>query len=609
MLVENYKVRKISFVFLFAGVILFVVSIALDSPAMRITWPPYNPIPELPLIFWSALFLTLVGLSLYFLCESRRDDWIHLVVGILVVLLFYGYLPISQGTLRYMDSWYHSMTANYVVQNGNLNVFDVGYHNWPGFYLWYASLRMITGLDFPMLGRFVPTIMNVVFFIWLFLFYRRLSLGNGTTALLGLITFIVANDRFVFHVAPIGFTYAMLAVFIYLIFLRCSDRRLWVISQVFLFAIIISHALSVLWVFSTILILLLIINWLLNTRSLLMYRLRTTLIFGVCVWISWFIYWVAEYWWRYGIGNFSEAIGRILGGGSPLEYTPSYWRFGVNPPLEAQFSTLTILATVLFLALLGTFKLFSDHDLIKLRKNGKKLQVAFNFRKQKLNKKSLPFLTLLALLAGVFASGFIPFLLSPGILAERLLLFFWFPVSFFACSYVVTLQNKTLRRICILGLIWLLLPSFVTIRWAEFHFVTHQWETSAFEFSASRTTPGPLVLTDQETGFILRYFSPNSTVISDYSRAWFGGWHSKYGLLKEVIPVIYIFIGNASPTSYRWTYFIRSERQESRLGLIYDYSPTLLKKADAFLDNTPPISHVYDNGHVRIFFQALNIGS
>ena len=600
---RNEKYKKTSFVFLFVGGMILLVSMAIDGITMRIQRPPYSSIPELPLIFWSAFLLTVVGVSLYFLCQSRRNDWVHLFVGILVVLLFYGYLPISQGTLRYMDSWYHSMTANYIVQDGSLNGLDVGYHSWPGFFLWYASLRMITGLDFPLLGKFTATIINVVFFVWLFLFYRKLSARSGVTALLALVTFAVTNDRFVSHIAPISFAYAMLVAFLYGGFLECNDRRLWAICQVFLFVAVISHPLSVTWVFLAMVILFLIVNWLGDSRLLRMYRLSTSLVLGVVFWISWSTYWVAEYWWRFAGANFREVIERSLAYEVPVSYQLSYWRWSPNPPLEIQFWTVTVQVAVLCLALLSVLKISRYYGLFELRRKGLKIGVALNLGKHKLHGESLPFLILLALLAGVLTGGLIPFFVSPGILAERLLLFFWAPISFFACRYILGLPNRTLRRLLIVGIILSLIPSFLMIHWPEFHFVTHEWETKTFEFSASYAISGSTVLTDQETGFMLRYFCGNLEILSDYSRAW-TVWHSRYGLLARAPPIIDIFIGRTSPLSSTWMYFLRSERQESRVALIYGFASTELEKVDAFLNNSPVTNKIYGNGHAMIFYRC-----
>lgn len=545
---------------------------------------PYKIVPEFPLFIWLALTFVVVGLLLILTRRKRQSDAFIVLAIILTIIVFYGSLPVSETNLTYYDSWLHSSTAKTIVTHGHFRFEYGAYHSWPSFFLWFAALNIVTGIDFPLLGKFLPSILNCLAFVWIFLLYRRLGLKNRA-ALVAIVAFILANDRVYANTCPSNFVFALYGSVIYLMFLELESgaKRRYFVTFFLLFATIVSaHPLIPSYVlFPAIMF---IAMALLFRQKVICNSVSNKFYAGATLWCFWSLFMIAPFWWENIALSLRTFISRATTLENPVNRALSYWKYG-NPPPGIQGAQLFIIGIALALSLFG----FAGY-IRELYSRIKTKNITGNLW--------LPPFTLFSLVFGCMLASALPFFLLGGsILTDKVLLFIWIPASFFI-GYLFTKFKRNQRKVCSIVLIMLLIPAFAVFHWNEFWLSVHDWEINSFSFM-SKNIPSATIVTDSGSTAILQYFCPNSSFVTD-------GLPEKPGL---ALPA---FLGNVSPTSIKsryeptlikWEYFLRSAKQMVRLNLYFGVHKETLHQLDASLTNSCSINRVYDNEFVQIYYR------
>lgn len=370
-----------------------------DGVEIPIQLPPFRIMPDLPLLIWIALAFLVLGLVVLFSTDTDIGEYYSLAIAVLVIVLFYGVLPISESLLRWPDSWLHASYSEYIIQNAHLSPSEIGYHSWPGFYLWFAQLQIVTGVDILVLAKIAHLFPNILLTIALFKLYGRFGLGNGKAALLGVITFIVANDRIYYHICPQNFSLALLATFLYAALAGHRRRFFWLISLALFLGVIMTHPFTPLFIISP-LVFLWIGSRVFSVPRQSASRYFNVVIVGICAWVGWLLYNADLMWWYFGITSII-GLGRIRAGEALVSFSPEYWRWA-SPPFEVALLRVVVLVIVLLMALVGWLVYIRKTRLISL---GKHLKI-----RRHVEERAWPLFASTSLLLGILAIGALPFL-------------------------------------------------------------------------------------------------------------------------------------------------------------------------------------------------------
>ncbi len=120
----------------------------------------------LPIVF--AYVLIIVGFALSISAPLVGTRWpLLFLVGL--VLLLHATPAISYETLRYSWAWKHIGVIDYIMRTGHTDPsarFLSAYHNWPGFFAFFAAIGGLLKLDaltIASLARFFPTFLNLAY--------------------------------------------------------------------------------------------------------------------------------------------------------------------------------------------------------------------------------------------------------------------------------------------------------------------------------------------------------------------------------------------------------------------------------------------------------------
>ena len=340
--------------------VAFILEDALGSISQGLIVPlptlPFSAIPTLPTTFWIGAVLVVVGLVVYVATEKSLPDNYNFLIGCLIYLLFYGYLSLAQANLRYYDSWSHTAMTDFVVTNGHTNP-DVFYNNWPGFHLWYAQLQILMGIDIYFLGRFSPVIINLIFFLFLYLFFKKA--GNSKIALLGLIVFIIVNDRFYNTVQPTVLSLTLYMAALYLGFFELDDRRFWTLATILLGTSVFIHPVNVLWNVAAIATLIVILK-IARNRAYSINHLLNQFVAITTIWVLWLVDITIvplHPSMRYILNQITSSVTSVVAQGGIISYSPSYWYRGT--PIDIIYIIVSVIAVVGILGVWG----FSENRL------------------------------------------------------------------------------------------------------------------------------------------------------------------------------------------------------------------------------------------------------
>lgn len=584
---EISKTVSLSF-FGIAAICMFLLMMN-DGVEIPMQLSPFKFMPDLPLLIWIALAFIILGLVVHFSTDTGTGENYNLAIAILVLLLFYGVLPISESLLRWPDSWLHASYAEYIIQNAHLFPSEIGYHSWPGFYLWFAQLQIITGVDILVLAKTAHLFPNILLVIALFQLYSRLGLGSGKAALLGVITFIIANDRIYYHICPQNFSLALLATFFYAALAGHRRRFFWLISITLFIGIVMTHPFTPLFIISP-LVFLWIGSRVFSVPRLSASRYFNVFIVGICIWVGWLLYNADVMWWYFGVTSIT-GLGKARVGEPLLTFSPTYWRWA-TPPIEVALLRAAILAIALLLASVGILAYIRKIGLISFGRNQK--------IKRNVDEEAWPLFASTSLLLGIVTVGALPFLFYRQLLGsgDRFLQYIWIPLALLSTILVFRQQRKTIKIGLTVMIVVLLIPAFINTHWHEFWLSTHAWEQNSLEFVNDNCDFSRTFLLNTDTLFRLKALrGPLGTLqgMAEGERA------------LAAPSRLNIFNGTAEPESLNWTYLISSEKGEVTLNFRFNIQSEGLQEMDARLAKSPLISRVYDNKHVQLYYRTLNL--
>lgn len=579
-----------------AGSIFLSYSICIGLD-MAIPQLPFSVFPNLPVVFWIGMALITGGLVVYALSDESFGDAGNLLIGILVYMLFYGYFPVAERNLRYYDSWTHTAIADFLVKNGRTSP-SVFYNNWPGFHLWYAQLETIMGIDFYTFGKISPIIMNLAFFLFLYLFFKKA--GSPKIALIGLIMFVFMDDRFYYTVQPTALSIVLYMATLYVGFFEANSRRFWSLTTLMLCASVFIHPANVLWnliALSLMFLTLRIFRSKLYSTALALTQLTVVL----SVWMMWTLAFI-----RPPLGSSQlfllERVTNSLGGalthGAIMDYSPSYWYRGT--PIMIRNLNAATLGVVLFACAIGFLKFLPTLGFDSFREAFLKvIKHPLTVRRIKITSRNWAlFVGAIVLIADVLM-GIFPLVTGLSFSAtaipwgwtDRALMFIWIPACLFACHFLHNMTRKRVKKIASVVFVLMIFPSFLVNHWFEFLFLVHGWEPPAIGFLYENTSSGLTVLTDTSTQPGL-WYPLKYNIISEADAARVG---------QTDVKIWEIFNGTLSPLNAQWTYFFRSRRIEMSFPLKYAAQPNYTM--DYALLNSPQANRIYDNSYVTIYYR------
>jgi len=580
--------------------VLFAISffsalwlMAYDNVEIPLQFPPYKILPDFPPLFWIATIAFAFGLAIYASSNSdhsnNRKYFLDFIVCVLAVVVLYGCLPLSESSVRWHDNWLHSSIARYIIEQSSLDPSTIGYHSWPGFFIWLAQLSMVTGVDPTVLSKSIHMFFNILLVLILYLLYQKLAPKNlgGKFALVGTVLFLIANDRLYYHSCPQNFVFPLFITFYYVVLTMREKGRALLFSLVLFFAMIISHPITPLFILAPMLVLAVVLR-IFSVPKGDPSRFSSLFLAGLCVWVGWAVYVVNTLWWRYGINSIIGVEERITGELPLFAYSPTYWRWA-PPPIEIATLRMIIIAFALITAFLGVVYMIKRFNLVSLKKP---------WIKTVLTQDAWSLLAFSAIAIGVIVAGAFPLIFYMQIMgfADRFLLFIWMPVIFFATIFIMKLRNRKVKTAVIIIAMLLFIPAVINTHWHEFWLSTYCWEENGLMFARNSFNFSSVILSDSGSAHTLRGmvgFDTPLNVLNEGSKA-----SPREALL--------IFNGSLPPQSLNWTYFIRSEKAEVRLNMYFNINPEKVHNLDLELTNSLLINRIYDSDHFQIYYRVGN---
>lgn len=160
-----------------AGLAIWWISFRTVDPA---DLTDYGLIATLPAGYWAAVGALALGFTISLGGRTVRGaiPYLHLL-GLVVVL--HVTPELAYGTLRYSWAWKHIGIIDYIQRHGTVDPvapFLPAYHNWPGFFYFFAIVANRLGLsplDLASYARFSPAVLNALYVLALIPVYRRLT--------------------------------------------------------------------------------------------------------------------------------------------------------------------------------------------------------------------------------------------------------------------------------------------------------------------------------------------------------------------------------------------------------------------------------------------------
>jgi len=257
---------------------------------------PYGLIHDLPPLYFVAIFINLLSGFITAGLKEKKD--LLQLFNYIVLLTALWLVPILfEGTPRFASSYKTIGFVEYVYREGRLEPsnWELFYHNWPGFSIFFAAVWLVTGIEeiYPLV-LYYPFILHLILLGVLFWFFKMpvLNIKAPNTWYLGGVIYLLANFINQDYFCPQSMAYFLLTVLITLLVNRSQwrislNRALgYKISLVLIFiTLAISHILS-----SLVALGLLVIFSLFNRKTFI-----NLLLLGIIVIIAWNIYGASVY--------------------------------------------------------------------------------------------------------------------------------------------------------------------------------------------------------------------------------------------------------------------------------------------------------------------------
>jgi len=216
---------------------------------------PYGLIHDLPPLYYVAVGVSLFSGFVTASLKEKRD--LLQAFNYIVLLAALWLLPIIfEGTPRF-DSAYKTIGfVEYIYREGRLEPsnWELFYHNWPGFSLFFGAMWLMGGMDeiYPLV-QYYPFLLHLIMLVVLFWLFRLpvLQIQAPNAWYLGGVFYLLANFINQDYFCPQSMAYFLLSVLITLL----VDRSRWLISLnralgykisviIILIALALSHILS-----------------------------------------------------------------------------------------------------------------------------------------------------------------------------------------------------------------------------------------------------------------------------------------------------------------------------------------------------------------------------
>jgi O-antigen/teichoic acid export membrane protein/GT2 family glycosyltransferase len=154
----------------------------------------YGLVPLLPVTFWVAVMLVLVGYAAL-IARGGGRSWI-LSAHLVALIVFLHATPSAlYGTLRYSWAWKHVGVVDFFLRHGGTDdsVRELSvYQRWPGFFTLNATMAEASGLQTVLdYAPWAPPFFNILLLGPLYLIYRAFS-DDRRLVWTGLIVFVLA---------------------------------------------------------------------------------------------------------------------------------------------------------------------------------------------------------------------------------------------------------------------------------------------------------------------------------------------------------------------------------------------------------------------------------
>jgi hypothetical protein len=401
---------------------------------------------------------------------------------LILVVAFHGSPYIIESNPRFVDSWVHGETAKAIVENGHLELERFGYQAYPSSFVFLSTLSLITGIELLSLLRILPTILVLLFFSMLVIFFNDLFKSWELAIISGFVYGLSTYGLF-FHFSPAIFgwlfLFLLLAYLVKKIQANVFSKSTFVILLLLILGITVTHPVTQFFTF-LIMFILLILGKKICERH---YITLTLVILLTILFTAWAIFFGSLYFDRI-ITSFRNAFERVV-----LESTSSIVAQPLQEKLPAEIVGISMYRRFLyvfipFTALLGGFLL--------RKQNGAKLTF--------LNGLLITSLMVIPLI--IF--GILPL--------ERSIQLAFIPLSAFS-AYLIY-QKKKVGALILISLLFTLPINFASLYWNEASIMTHDWEISSAQF-VSANFHGTVLGEFKETS-ILKFYGNFNKVYSDY---------------------------------------------------------------------------------------------
>ncbi len=180
--------------FLALAFILWLVGLPLVDPT-RLS--DFGLIAILPWTIWLALALNLIGFVLS-LGASKNDSVLLALHLVVLILLLHATPAITYGPMRYSWAWKHLGIIDYIQRHGSPDLtapFLSANHNWPGFFVLFATITDLFGLKpvgLSHFAKFAPTVFNLLFLAALMPIFRSFT-RDSRVVWVSALFFVVGN--------------------------------------------------------------------------------------------------------------------------------------------------------------------------------------------------------------------------------------------------------------------------------------------------------------------------------------------------------------------------------------------------------------------------------
>ncbi len=170
-------------------------------------------ISALPPLFFVSLVVLTIGFCWTLRLRPLPVALLAFEIVVLIVML-YGVASIVEGMPRYHSVWKHFGVIDYIQRTGQVNPRIDAYFNWPGFFILFAFVADVAGLqNWPQFANWIPVFLNLIYLGPLLVLLRSATKDNRVIWLaiwLFYLTNWIQQDYF----SPQGFNYFFYLVII-----------------------------------------------------------------------------------------------------------------------------------------------------------------------------------------------------------------------------------------------------------------------------------------------------------------------------------------------------------------------------------------------------------